>query len=786
MSSQDTSGRAASKKTLSAGEIAGNTIALWGAVALASVALWPIYEDAALIVLVGVCLISASGIAILAARLRLNFALTLLISIGTFFAIGVPLAVPSESIGGFLPSLEGLRQLVFAVPLGWKQLLTITLPVGTYQALLVPALILVFATTVISLTIALRSRWGNVAALGPVVLYLVATALGPPEDAWPVTATLALIAVTLLWLMARRWRARNEAIRKLVRAQGQDYSVVSVPRNHRLVGARQVVSAIVIFAVAGGAGVAAVSALPPTETKLVLRSSIEQPFDPRDYVSPLAGFRSYFVDPTSTDVLLTFTGLDVGDKIRVATLDTYNGIVYSVGAASESTASGSFTRVPFSFDQSNFVGRAATIEVSVGSWDSVWLPTVGQLSEVNFEGSRASALRDSFYYNNTTGTAAVIDGVSDGDTYTVMSVIAEQPSAAELSSLTPGSEILPSPTIPEELERVLTRYTAGSTEPGDKLVRLLGGLAAEGYISHGISEAEPPSRSGHSADRITQLLTDQLMIGDAEQYAVTAAIMARQVGFPSRIVFGFAPEIRAGEPTRVRGNSVSAWIEVNTEEYGWVQIDPTPAERPIPEAEPEQPTVVSRPQPVIPPPAEEPNNAVAVTQLENTQDNPEQLEPWLATLLAAATVAAWIALVAGILASPFLAIVATKLRRRRSRRNADTALEQMRGGWQEYYDAVLDHGVPVPKHSTRREVATVVGGARSTVLAAVTDRAVFAPHDVSSSDAEKVWRAVSELRAGLDVGRTRWQKFTARVSMRSLGKRGFMRIDKHEEKSSEM
>ena len=31
------------------------------------------------------------------------------------------------------------------------------------------------------------------------------------------------------------------------------------------------------------------------------------------------------------------------------------------------------------------------------------------------------------------------------------------------------------------------------------------------------------------------------MIGDAEQYAVAAAIMVRQLGFPVRVVFGFAP-----------------------------------------------------------------------------------------------------------------------------------------------------------------------------------------------------------------------------------------------------
>ena len=39
----------------------------------------------------------------------------------------------------------------------WKQLLTITLPVGSYQALLVPAFLLVLVTVVVGLSLALRS-----------------------------------------------------------------------------------------------------------------------------------------------------------------------------------------------------------------------------------------------------------------------------------------------------------------------------------------------------------------------------------------------------------------------------------------------------------------------------------------------------------------------------------------------------------------------------------------------------------------------------------------------------
>ena len=115
---------------------------------------------------------------------------------------------------------------------------------------------------------------------------------------------------------------------------------------------------------------------------------------------------------------------------------------------------------------------------------------------------------------------------------------------------------------------------------------MIDGLKTNGYVSHGVSPDEPQSRSGHAADRITQLLTDQRMIGDQEQYAVTAALMAQQLGFPARVVFGFAPKrIRRERP--VRGDDVSAWIEVGTAQFGWVDLDPTPPVREIPPEVPE-------------------------------------------------------------------------------------------------------------------------------------------------------------------------------------------------------
>ena len=134
--------------------IVGNTVALLAATGVAAAALWPVYQTGAFVLLVAVAAVLGCGIAIVGAVFRWPAWLVGLATIGGYLLVGVPLAVPGRALYGVLPSLAGLAELVPATALGWKQLVTIVLPVGSYQALLVPALILVLLTSVIGLSVA--------------------------------------------------------------------------------------------------------------------------------------------------------------------------------------------------------------------------------------------------------------------------------------------------------------------------------------------------------------------------------------------------------------------------------------------------------------------------------------------------------------------------------------------------------------------------------------------------------------------------------------------------------
>ena len=731
---------------------------------------WPIHRSGQLVVLVAVTLLVGSALGVAGAVRRLSSAWLAAGTVVAFLVLGVPLAVPDAAVAGLLPTGRGLLDLVTGVALGWKQLLTISLPVGSYQALLVPVFVLLLVGTVVGVSVALRTRSGEVAAVVPVVTWLAGIVLGPSEAFLPTATALALLAVLVTWSMWWRLRRRRLALDALAGTAGGTGARAA---GHGAAVLRAVAGGATTVVVAGAVAAGAVALVPPTGSRLVARDAVEQPFDPRDDVSPLTRFRAYQQQPAVDEVLFTVSGAPDGALLRLATLDTYDGVAYTVGSGEVDSASGSFTRVPSEVDQSDVRGRAVSVDVAVGDWSSTWLPTLGRLEGVRFTSGDAAELRDAFYYNDVSGTAAVLGGLRPGDAYRLDAVLPDQPDEDDLASARPGPESVPEPqAVPAQVREAARAASDGADGPGAALLAALTTLREEGYVSHGVGEDEPVSRSGHGADRIAQLFDDPVMIGDAEQYATAAALVADELGFPARVVMGFRAQADGaqadGAPSPVTGDDVTAWIEVDTARYGWVALDPNPQERPVPEDQVQDPTQVSRPESVVQPPPQDPQIRDAQSPPQSERETPDAPPAWLAVLLAVVRVAGWVLLVAAVLAAPFVAVVAAKARRRRRRRRRTDPVARIAGGWEEFEDAVVDHGIPTPPAGTRHEIATAVGSSRAVVLARVADRAVFAPGPPGPEDADRVWTAVTDMRASLSRGLPRWQRFKAAVSPRSL------------------
>lgn len=737
------------------------------ATGLAAVLWWPVYEHPRFLLAVSVAVVA--GVLLSGASVLLHWPGWVLLPATAilFLLTGVPLAVPGLAVAGWLPSAEGLLALISGVVLGWKQLLTITIPVGDYQALLVPVFVLALLSAVAAVRFGVLRRGYGWAILGPVLVAVTGVLFGGAPSPAAVPAALGLVAVCLGWLSGRRLLRRRNLLRG-----GASARVRSL--------LRPLAAGAVVLASAVGASLVLTSGIPLLAERQLLRDEIVQPFDPRQEPSPLAGFRAYLREGAVDQVQLRVTGLEPGDRMRIAVLDLYDGVVYGMGGA----GSGSFVRVPLTVDLTGKRGSPRNVQVEVGDYRGPWLPVPGLVEQVQFAGSRASVLREDFLVDPIGGTAAVASTVAPGDSYRVSGLVPALLESAAASALTPArSPDLRSEAVPDGVSTLLDSWVGGLSDPGERLAEMIDALRRTGYISHGLGDDEPPSRSGHGADRIAELLTAPQMIGDAEQYAAAAALMAGQLGFPARVVMGFAPAIAADSTVTVVGADISAWIEVETAELGWVGLDPVPELRPIPDVDPDELSRLSRPQSVIPPPLEQLDDRGEQTPPQSERSEQEQMDPVLAAFLAVARIAGIVLLVAAVVSAPFLLVIAAKLQRRRRRRRASTPRGRLRGAWDEYVDAVVDHGSETPPAGTRSEIAAGLSSVSAQRLAAAVDRGVFGPERVDAIQAERAWTESEALRQSLERGRSGWQRLRARLSLRSFGSyRGLRRGEGRREK----
>lgn len=746
----------------------GGTLVVWLLLAVGSVSWWPVYRDGSMLAAAVTAVVAGSVVALTGAALRLPALVVGVATVAAFVVTGVPAAVPSEA-AGLLPTGPGLVDLAAGVALDWKRLVTISLPVGSYESLLVPFFVTLLVATVTAVSVATRASRPELASIPALVLFAAGVVVGPTRLDVSVASAVLLGGIALVWALMVRYVRRAAAVSRTVGARVPVWRSVLRPA---LVGTGTIVAAGVV---ATGLGLV----VPPSADRTVARSDVVKPFDPRDHVSPLSGFRAYEESGAADAPQLTVTGLPAGGFVRIATLDTYDGVVYRVGGDDGASASGTFERVPTSVDVRGVSGTDVRVDVRVDGYHGVWLPTVGDLRSVTFQGSDAGSERGAFFYNRTTSTGAVVSGVGDRTRYQLDAVVPDQPTDAQLADARPGTASVPTASgVPDAVRERVAATTADAGSDGAKLLAAVQDLKRTGYVSHGVGD-DRASRSGHGADRIQELLSSPLMIGDQEQYAVTAALMARELGFPARVVMGFTAGgdagadagATAGGPggtTTFRGSDVTARIEVDTAQYGWVMLDPNPTVREIPEEQDQTPQPVTRPETVVPPPPVEQQDQDRQAPPQSDRSTPPVQPLWLQVLLAALPWVLAVLALAALVLLPFAVVVLLKRLRRRRRRRAATPRGRVVGAWDEYRDALVDRGHDVTRAATRKEAVVGAPGEGGTGLAALADRAVFGPDDPDDRTADRMWSATDDAVRSLRAGRNRRQRWRAAVSVRSL------------------
>jgi hypothetical protein len=690
------------------------------------------------------------------------------LGLAVFLVLGsVPL--PEESIARVVPTMDVVRGVVHGLTAGWKELLTAAPPVGSTSPLLVIPYACGFLSAALSLVLA-RTRLSALPAAPPAAVMFTTILLGTPQPAAKV------VHGTIGALGALVWASHRASRRRRVIASGS--------RRTRSVSAVALVGIAV-----GGSLILGPAAFRGSTQRYTWRADAQPPLDPQSFVSPLAIFRSFLADhgkDTATSrVVLRVDGLPKGAPVKLASLDSYDGVVWRSGGPDQ-PSSGRYVRVGPDI-ASPSQGRRFAATFTVEDLATPWLPTAGVVDGIQYAGPRANELRESARFNGVADTALVPVGLNRGDRYRIEAALPPAWSKDDLAKAALDSKIqLPEPPgLPSQYKTKAGDMIHGAPSPYLQAKDGLEATFRQGFYSDGGPGTGVPS--GHSIGRMNDfLLGAGELTGDGEQYAAAMGLLARSLGLPARVAVGFLPPERKDGTTRgdwprsggaavVHSADIAAWVEVAFDGYGWVSFYPTPSKDRVPHPRDKPHPKKVREEVQAPPPPPDyvaPDSAGSVAKHRRTS-RPVDIDetgglPGFVTW-GAASLLIPTALVGGT----YLLVTGLKRRRRQRRRTMGRPADRIVGGWNELCDQALDLGVAVSDGATRLEQAgeleVLAPPARTIALAA--DRATFGFDEPTDADVDAFWTFVEAEMASMVDPLPRGQRVRVALRLDSLLRR---------------
>jgi uncharacterized metal-binding protein YceD (DUF177 family)/transglutaminase-like putative cysteine protease len=227
------------------------------------------------------------------------------------------------------------------------------------------------------------------------------------------------------------------------------------------------------------------------------------------------------------------------------------------------------------------------IDVVVDEVRTTWLP-------VPYPTKSIEGLEGSWFWEDGSLTVRSVDTNTGGQRYRINRLDVE-PTPQQLRDANPDvpEDMAPFLALPEELPAIITdtaaSVTSGAASQYDAAV------AIQAYL-RGVDfdySTEAPVEEGYDGggfDVIAQFL--ETKAGYCVHFASTMAVLAREVGIPSRISIGYTQ----GSPTdeRVEGvqrvevdsHDLHSWPELYFQGVGWVPFEPTPGRGTVPDYSP--------------------------------------------------------------------------------------------------------------------------------------------------------------------------------------------------------
>ncbi|MBM7830192.1 transglutaminase-like putative cysteine protease [Agromyces cerinus] len=224
------------------------------------------------------------------------------------------------------------------------------------------------------------------------------------------------------------------------------------------------------------------------------------------------------------------------------------------------------------------------IEVIVDEVRTTWLP-------VPYPTSRIEGLNGSWFWDEGSLSVRSVDTNTGGQHYTATRVEVE-PTVAQLrqASTEVPAELEGNLALPDEMPPIIAdtaaTVTAGTASRYDAAVAIQSFLRSSQFDY----STEAPVAEGYDGggfDVIAKFL--ETKSGYCVHFASTMAVLAREIGIPSRISLGYTQ----GSPTQERVDGVQrievdshdlhSWPELYFEGVGWVPFEPTPGRGSVPD-----------------------------------------------------------------------------------------------------------------------------------------------------------------------------------------------------------
>ena len=616
------------------------------------------------------------------------------------------------SPGDVASLLGGLRD-------GVQRLFTTALPADAGGDELAVVLFLVGAASTAGCELALGRRQGLLPVVPPVLLLGAALVAGAGGRTVP-TAVPGLTAagVATFALLRSTWRAGRAHERMLVGVGvAAGVAVVAVAAGPRLPGA--------------GA-----------RSRYDPRTAYD-PVVPRPAVSPLVGFADSFA-PSGDTVFWVRAGPGA-EQWRLTTLDHFDGQLWTSAAAFRRAG-----RVLPGDPEVRVATEDLDQEVTIDRLEGYFLPAADRPAEVSVPGLGVDP---------ASGTLLVPRDRSTPRRYRVVSKLARRgPVQLRLAeAVTPDEGDAAAPQLPPPLQQLAEQATRDSPS---KMAALQQHFRGTGFTY----DATPQAPSGHSLFHISELVSERR--GTAEQYASAFAVLARSLGYESRVAVGYRPGERdeATSTYRVRSTDLHAWPEVHFKDIGWVPFEPSPLGQLAGPAEDQVPTPLPAVEQAVRDELSDKGAGPRGGRDRDRPDRPSQADRGPRWLLVATMALAVLALCAP------LALVGAKAIRRRRWRRVRSPAGRVLGAWNEVVDRLTERRVRVSPAMTADEVvvaSTSLVPATSPLLRSLSlpaDTALYAGTDVGPDLADAAWSWAREAAAELHRGVPWWQRLRASLS----------------------